>query len=315
MNITNLGHGAIPDKKDERDFVYEELLGAGEPVDWSKPFNVENKLSKPLKAEHQNGSSSCVGQAWAYYAEVLEDLENKNYTDLSARDIYSRIFNKQGGAYIRDGANCLVKRGVCREELSPSYENGKPPTETFMRTVPSNVEKDALNFKSKSYATLYSSNNIDKLAEIIRDNNGCVSGVYGDNQGWQSVYPKPPKNNDWGHALYFTAYRKIAGKKQIGFINSWGDNWGSCGRGWLEEEYFGKNLLFSAWTLCDLINKEKTMTNTKLIKNGDEIAFYLPATNAEALKAMAKNYGIEIPLMPDGSVDWEKIEYDFVLNN
>lgn len=52
-------------------------------------------------------------------------------------------------------------------------------------------------------------------------------------------------------------------------------------------------------------------TNVKLIKNGDEIAFYLPATNQESLKAMALNYGIKVPILQDGSVDWKKIKYDY----
>ena len=54
------------------------------------------------------------------------------------------------------------------------------------------------------------------------------------------------------------------------------------------------------------------MTNVKIIKIGkSEIGFYLPATNQEALKAMGKNYGKEIPLNADGiSVDWEKLKVD-----
>ena len=52
----------------------------------------------------------------------------------------------------------------------------------------------------------------------------------------------------------------------------------------------------------------KKMTNVKLLKVGDEISFCLPATNQEALKAMAKNYGIEIPLLEDETVDWKKLD-------
>ena len=56
--------------------------------------------------------------------------------------------------------------------------------------------------------------------------------------------------------------------KLCGFLNSWGVGWGSCGRGWLEEDYFNKGLLFSSWVLVDLISNNKNM---KLAKQGKHI--------------------------------------------
>ncbi len=57
-----------------------------------------------------------------------------------------------------------------------------------------------------------------------------------------------------------------------------------------------------------IIIKPITMTNVSLVSNGAEIGFFLPATNPEALKAMAMNYGINIPLEVDGSVNWSELE-------
>ena len=266
--LEKLGKGCIPDIPDDRDIIYEEACGAGEPVNWNKSFDIEYKTPHLLKVESQNGSSSCVSQAFAYYAEILEMLENNRYTDLSARDIYSRIYLPNGGAYLRDGAKTLVNHGICEEKLAPSYEcfetkdiNGSrlicsPPSEKFMRIIPENGKDNAGIYASKSYARIQGNNDIDKMAEIIRDNHGCVSGVRGSNQGWTTSHPRPPKNGEkeWSHALFFTSYKQVAGKKYIGFINSWGKNWGNAGRGWLGEEYFGKHWLFSAWTLVDKKN-------------------------------------------------------------
>ena len=259
--IEQFGKGAVEDEKDERDYIYEDVCGEGRPVDWSQPFDIEHKTRSLLKVELQNGSSSCVGQAFAYYAEVLEMLENNKYTDLSARDIYSRIHLPNGGAYLRDGAKQLVKRGVCEERLAPSYDKGKPPSETFMRKIPEGTEDNARIYTAKSYAKIQGNNDINKMAEIIRDNNGCVSGVRGSNQGWWKATPRPPKKGEkvWAHALFFTGYKQAAGKRYISFINSWGLKWGNAGRGWLSEDYFNKYWLFSAWTLVDnknIINKD-----------------------------------------------------------
>lgn len=57
----------------------------------------------------------------------------------------------------------------------------------------------------------------------------------------------------------------------------------------------------------------ETMTNVKLGKKGQEISFVVPVTNPEALKAMAMNYGITVPTLPDGSVDWVKLKVDYII--
>jgi len=315
IDIKQFGRGALRDTPDARDFQYQKICRAPLPFDWKKGVDIEWEIGDKLKIENQNGSSSCVGQAWAKYAEVLEMIENDNFIDLSAKDIYQRIYAPQGGAEIRLGGKCLVSLGVNKEIDVSSYENGNPPSENFMRTFTGGNPEQARVFSAKSYATVPASS-IDYIACIIRDNLGCVSGFNGDNAGWGGAFVKPPKTVEWGHAVYFTGAKLINGKKYIKFINSWSDKWGDNGFGYFAEDYLSN--MFSLWTLVDnnnLIFNPKKMTNTKLIKNGEEIAFYLPATNAEALKAMSKNYGIEIPLLPDGSVDWVKLKIDYTINN
>ena len=140
-SVENLGKGCLPDIKDNRDLIIEEVLGASEHFDWEQGFDIEDKVGK-LKVESQSRSSSCVGQAWSKYLEVLEIIEN-GFTDLSAKDIYSRIFMPQGGARLRDGAKLAVSRGVATERSNPSYMDGKPPTEAFMREIINGLEEEA----------------------------------------------------------------------------------------------------------------------------------------------------------------------------
>lgn len=123
IDVSQFGKGAVEDlSPDPRNFKYESLVMAAAliPFDWNKGFSVEERAGK-LKVDHQNGSSSCVAQAWSKYQEVLEAIEGIK-VDLSAKDIYSRIFQPQGGAYIMDGAKLLVNRGVVKESINPSYE-------------------------------------------------------------------------------------------------------------------------------------------------------------------------------------------------
>jgi len=88
-----------------------------------------------------------------------------------------------------------------------------------------------------------------------------VTGVYGEQDGWQTAWVKPPKNLDWGHAIYCVGFFKKNNKKYIKFINSWGTGWGDSGYGYIGEDYFNDNI-FSAWTLVDLPNTKTVDTNT-----------------------------------------------------
>lgn len=266
MNIEQFGKGAIPDSMDERDYKYSELAGVTTPFNWQEGFDIERKMDWFLKVESQNGSLSCVGQSWAKYAEVLEMIENKNFTDLSAKDIYQRIFGPKGGAEIRLGGKLLTALGVNTELDVPSYMDGKPPTEAYMREFMAG-DSEALVYKAKSYASVIPFS-IDSIAQVIRDNNGCVSGFNGDNVGWSSAFVKPPVKIEWGHAVYLVGAKLINGKKYIKFINSWGTGWGEKGFGYFGEEYLSN--MFSLWTLIDQINPNNKKMLIKIDKDNNQ---------------------------------------------
>ncbi len=281
------GKGAIPDSLDSKDYKYEQIMGVGVPFDWNAGWEIPHQL----KMESQNGSLSCVGQSWAKYAEELEMVENKNFTDLSAKDIYQRIFAPQGGAEIRLGGKLVVNLGVNTEEDVPSYENGIPPSETYMRKFIGGDE-EALIYKSKSYASVVPSS-IDHIAQVIRDNLGCVSGFNGDNAGWATAFIKPPLKTEWGHAVYLIGAQLINGKKYIKFQNSWGRGWGEGGYGYFDESYLSN--IFSLWTLIDQANP-KTMLKLKIdsLKNqylvDEETKIALTIANEEQLIEFTNHY-------------------------
>jgi len=254
--------GARPDPIDYRDFDYERLQKVlGKPtINWEEGFDIA-----ALKVEDQDGSSSCVGQAWSKYAEALNVVEESEFTDLSAKFIYSQIFIPQGGAYIREGAKIVVNQGISPEQDLSSY----PATEANMRKkedITENIFKKAIPYKAKSYASIWHKNKIDKFAEAILQNHGVVTGVYGEHPGWQTAWVKPPKNADWGHAIYCVGFVMVEGKKYIKFLNSWGTNWGESGYGYLGEDYFTTSNVFSAWTLVDLPNPIDDMDILRLVK-------------------------------------------------
>ncbi len=259
------GTGAVPDAIDNRDFKYDELALGAAPVDWEKGYDIEKELDFTLPFKNQGGSSSCVGQAWAYYNGIINLAEVEAYNDSSAKAYYSQIFLPGGGAYLREGGKLTVNWGAVSEQVVPSYQNGQAPTEKFITDNSwknKKIDKLAEVLQSKEYRTLSASKSMELFAQAIRDNLGVVGGVYGSNNGsWGTNEPKPPKNGEdrWGHAIYFGKFGIDSIGKYIATPNSWGtrnqvdtlhpDDWQK-----LREDYFSSGSMFNPWTLTDKPN-------------------------------------------------------------
>ena len=236
-------NGAIPDKVDFKDYRFEFVAGST-PI--PNKFSLKDKI---VAIKHQGKSSSCVGQAFSYYAEVLNFIETGKKVKLSARDIYSTIHLENGGAYLRDGAKKLTDSGVLLERDATSYIDGKLPTEAFMRQrndiTEAEIEKGN-DFLAKSYIKVPV--NFESIKRAIYENNGCVIGLFGTNEGWETELVTPPVEWKWGHAVYLCGYDE----NYIEFVNSWGEGWGNVSFGKFGKEYM--RLAFTPWTVQDMSN-------------------------------------------------------------
>jgi hypothetical protein len=249
--------GGIQDRPDPRDYKWAEV-GAGLPVfDWAQGYDVENELAAALKTvnfkipiKDQDGSSSCGGQAWAYYGAILEALSTGTFEERSAKFIYAQTFYPLGGSTGRDNAEVLRSQGVCREPLVPSYEAGLPPGEPFMirpQDITDLARNDAKLARVMPYVNVQS--NIDLIAQAVKANHGAILLVRGVNNGtWSSMFPQPPADGfgEWGHWIYAGKAKLINGKKYIGLLNSWGSDVGEAGWQWIGAEYMATT--FSVWT-------------------------------------------------------------------
>lgn len=266
MDESHFGKGAVPDFIFPWDVKWEDVAVArgSAPFDWVLGVDIEQQLAfllnNPifkLPVKDQDGSGSCGGQAWSQYSGVLEAFFDKTFEERSAKYIYSQTFVPPGGGSTgRDNTNICVNQGVARETLTPSYDNGQPPGEAFM-TRPQDITPEAKTDAATARELtggFVNANEIDSVAQAIRDNHGCVLGVRGSNNGtWLSQFPKPPSADDtslhWGHWIYAGKAKMIDGKKFIGIINSWGLAAGDKGWQWLGEEYFTGDNLFNVWTM------------------------------------------------------------------
>lgn len=260
----NIKSGAIMDIYDARDYQWSEIGKASAPFNWKEGFDIEDKLGFKIPVKSQGGSLSCGGQAFSYYAQVLEYLHTKTFEERSAKFLYSQCWCPEGGSRGRDICKILKSQGSAKEAFLPSYYQDKTPLseEDYRDTSSINnvIRQDAKSTLALSYANV--NPDIDSIAQAIRDNNGCVIGVTGENNGtWYSEFPKPPTKNQWNHWVYACKAKLIKGKKYIGIINSWGEECGNKGIQWIGEDYFSAYTDYPAvwqgWTLILTKTDEK----------------------------------------------------------
>lgn len=267
------GTGAVKDTYDHRDYQWEEIAHGSDPFNWTKGFNIEEKVGK-IQPKDQNGSSSCGGQAWAMYMAVLEAIFNGSLEERSAKFIYAQTHVNGGGSAGRTNCELCKKQGVSLETLCPSYENGNPPSEAFMvrdTDITPEAKENALKNKSLSYA--FVTPDIDTIAQALEINHGVVIGISGENNGtWRTAFPLPPTTEQWRHWVYVGKAKLINGKKYLGLINSWGDV-GEDGWQWISEDYFRAlkgSAVWSGWTMVYDSNPilKPHYTFTKLLRYG-----------------------------------------------
>ncbi len=209
------GKGGIrQDIPDPRDLQWGKDVGStSEPFDWDIGYDVEKELSDllgtPFKitVKDQNGSSSCGGQAWSYYGQVLNAFHDKNTAERSAKFIYSQTYIGTGGSGGNENCNIAIKQGWGLESDTPSYENGLPAGEAFYERPGDITDVARLNAKADKalkYANVLN-RDPDAIAQALRDNHGCIFGITGTNNGtWRSAFPLPPTtyNGSWNHWIF-----------------------------------------------------------------------------------------------------------------
>ncbi len=269
IDLRTKGKGCIKNKLDVRDFRLEVALGA---VVLPLEFSVRDKIGK---IKDQGGSLSCVGQASSYYAEVLNQIETGEKIQLSARDVYSLIFDQNtGGANLRDGAKKITNSGVILEKDAPSYENGTAPSEAFMRQrsdISPEEQETGMTYLAKSYFT-FSNKKWETYKQAIFRGNGCITGAMGNNYCWQNAILEVPGKGqeDWGHCIFLIGWKIIEGKEYLEFCNSWGENWGDGGFGYMPKEYVEAGLTFNPITLADLPNKTYPVIQSEVFKISEQ---------------------------------------------
>lgn len=291
------------DTKDPRDYLLSAILPTVREVP-EEYMELKNKLS----AVGFQKFGSCT--SWSSVNGLKEFQEGTGLSEyfnyVNSKKI-SGIYDQEG-EYIKNALKAICDYGVCEQNLFPDILPSSGKWIDYVKKEPSKeAYENAKQYKGKSYWEVGSEPQSFKEALYLYQSPVVFAMTWYEsynNTPKSGILPLPTGRNVGGHAIASVGYNKNG----IWVKNSFGENWGNQGFFYIPFGDWQKHLIYFCWVLLDI---EKIMTNVRLVKKGEEIGFYLPATNQEALKALAMNYGIIIPLLADGSVDWAKLKIDY----
>jgi len=236
--------GCVKDKLDERDYLmraYLPVVRLPRKVDYTRNMT-------PVRDQKEEGT--CVGFAVAVgMKEYQEFLDYKKVVELSPRFIYSESKKIDGmpgieGTTVRASMRALKKMGVCQERLWPYSPHQKDKAKV-------GVKANAKKFSIVAYARIL---NLAELRLSLAGKGPVVLGIEvfnGIMQSRSGVVPLPKKNETslGGHAVAACGYDDE--KRLIKFKNSWSNQWGDKGYGYLPYPYIERYMM-DAWSSVDI---------------------------------------------------------------
>jgi C1A family cysteine protease len=214
--------------------------------------------------EDQGDLGSCTANAGVGLLEYYEQRAFGKYLDGSRLFLYKATRNLLGwtgdeGAYLRDTMKAMVLFGVPPEKYWP-YRISK-----FDEEPPAFCYAFAQSYQAILYYRLDPSGT--SASQVLKNVKKYLAGglpsmfgfsVYssmpgiGDGSG-EIPFPQPGDALEGGHAVVAVGYddgKKIGKEKGALLIrNSWGEDWGAGGYGWLPYAYVEHGLAVDFWSL------------------------------------------------------------------
>jgi len=237
----------LPDKRDHN-FEINYLLSVEKEV-----TSIDLREKCP-SVYNQGELGSCTANALAcaiQFDEMKQNLENNIPSRLfiyyNERDIEGNI-DRDTGASLRDGVKCINNIGYCNETQWP-YDITK-----FTEKPLQDCYDYARKHKSLSYKHVQQDET--HIKSVLNMGFPIVFGISvyesfeSEEVSKTGIVPLPEKSERMlgGHAIVLVGYDEE--KRLFTFRNSWGENWGDKGYGYLPFEYVcDKDLASDFWVV------------------------------------------------------------------
>jgi C1A family cysteine protease len=254
--------GWIPDYPDARDYTRDTDLIAAILKRDQKPSAKIDLRKYCSSIVNQGKLGSCTANAASGIVEYFQKKTFGTYSNVSRLFIYKATrnlmrMNGDTGTYIRTTMGALALFGV------PPEKYWEYKTEDFDKEPPSFCYSFAQNYQALKYFRLdehgkTEKENLETIRETLATGIPIMFGftVYSSIKEAERGRILFPEHNDrvlGGHAVMAVGYDDDMeiGKCTGAFIirNSWGEEWGDMGYGYLPYEYVLKGLALDWWAL------------------------------------------------------------------
>lgn len=261
------GLGCIKGEADSRDFDLPEKITKSQEL---PPVHMIPSTSfTPIKDQGIIGS--CTAFAAVAQMEYYIKQKTGDDVDLSEMFLYLETRRELGweredsGAYLRTVMKALVSVGVCEERLWP-YDEAK-----FTKDPPAHIYPRADDFSATKYYKVdkegYDKNTVmARLKSALLANLPCTMGFTCYDSALSQAkdngaIPLPSYDDvqTGGHAVLIIGYDddfeiknnddNTTTKGAFIIRNSWGDDWGRQGYGYIPYEYFSHDLMWDIWCM------------------------------------------------------------------
>jgi C1A family cysteine protease len=184
---------------------------------------------------NQGKQNSCVAWATAY-ARSYHEARKQGSKPSDPEHIFSPafIFNQvktggcDSGSSVSDALKLMQKSGVATLAEFPYEENN------CSRLPDNRVLVDAANFRIDDWKTL-DTNELDDIKGQLLAGNPVIFGMFVsdsfDRLRGDQVYDDLSSPRTGGHVVVLVGYSET--KRAFKLLNSWGENWGDKGLGWI----------------------------------------------------------------------------------
>lgn len=243
--------GWVPEPSDHRDWPLSKMTSV---MSTYSPDSASLNRQNLSPVRDQMTVGSCTGMAVAAAVEYLRRKPTEDFWETLYSPLFPYWFARKAigmtdvdsGAYIRDAVKSVAHHGIARESDWKYYQ----PTKRLKVRPSDRAIKSAASWKLGAY---YRCSGLSDVKQAIAADFPVVGGFLcfsnlGAASTWDTGIVLPPSGSiQGGHAVLFVGYDD--NRRLVTFENSWGEDWGEKGYGYLPYQFFEKGLTSDLWVL------------------------------------------------------------------